>query len=832
MKGNFLLLLIFIISSTSYSQSNKLSWKFFHPINKTWIDAGSHGSVQEKLIESGELPDPFYGLNEEKFGWIEEYKWEFKSEFDLNEKEATINFLEIEFPGIDTYAKVYLNDSLIITAENNFKPYRFQIRNLVKLKNNILRVEFTPPTMYHAERYKNEKFHYPATNDVGKIAIAPYTRKPQYQFGWDWAIRMNTIGFLKPVVIHSYNDNRIIGKNTTTKSFNDSSVYLDFEISIAKPIEEPIIWRSKLFGDVTINPTNSNSIKRTDLLKQPILWWPRGQGDPFLYKDHWILIDASNPMKVIDEIDVTFGVRKSELIIEPDKWGTSYFVKINDRPIFCKGGDYIPQDIFPSRVKDTDIKKMVELMSESNFNMVRVWGGGYYPDDVFYESCDEKGIMVWQDLMFACAMYPGDSSFLENLKGEFEYQIPRIASHPCLTLFNGNNEVDVAWKNWGFQLKYGIYGDDAKKVENDYDNLFKKLAPEVISKFTNSPYIHTSPLSNWGKDEYYNHGTMHYWGVWHGKDPIEDFGKKSGRFNAEYGFQSFPEFSTLSTFSKKTDWDLESKVMKNHQKSYVGNGMILKQATYLYGKPKDFKDFVYLSQLTQAKAVSIAVSSHRVDKPRCMGTLYWQINDCWQAPTWSSVDYFGNWKALQYTIKKDYEDIAVVSKIEQIGEEEYYLVSDIVDSFLCKLKYTIYDLKGEILLEKLKDYNNLNETSQKIIDYNIAEEIKNKEYVVHFKWNDNNGVLKERWFSHISKDHKKANHCDVKFNLEDQNKEKKTINLKVENSKFIQDFWVSSDVLGVSLSDNFLDLLPGNHVIEIKYKNEDFNLNQLQYYWR
>ena len=189
-------------------------------------------------------------------------------------------------------------------------------------------------------------------------------------------------------------------------------------------------------------------------------------------------------------------------------------------------------------------------------------------------------------------------------------------------------------------------------------------------------------------------------------------------------------------------------------------------------------------------------------------------------------------QSTQYTIKKDYEDIAVVSKIEQIGEEEYYLVSDIVDSFLCKLKYTIYDLKGEILLEKSQDFNNLNETSQKIIDYDIAEEIKNKDYVVHFEWNDNNGILKERWFSHISKDHKKANHCDLKFNLEDQNKEKKTIVLKVENSKFIQDFWISSDVLGVSFSDNFLDFLPGKHAIEIKYINEDFNLNQLQYYWR
>jgi beta-mannosidase len=402
-------------------------------------------------------------------------------------------------------------------------------------------------------------------------------------------------------------------------------------------------------------------------------------------------------------------------------------------------------------------------MAESNFNMVRVWGGGYYPDDIFYDVCDELGIMVWQDLMFACAMYPGDSSFLNNVEDEFEYQIPRIASHPSLTLFNGNNEVDVAWKNWGFQAKFGIYGDDAKQVENDYNKLFKQLAPKVISSYTNSPYVHTSPLSNWGKDEFYNHGTMHYWGVWHGKDPIEDFGKKSGRFNAEYGFQSFPEFSTMHTFSEKKDWDLDSLVMKHHQKSYVGNGMILKQATILYGKPKTFDEFVYFSQLTQSKAVSIAIAGHRVGMPRCMGTLYWQVNDCWQAPTWSSVDYFGNWKALQYSVRKDYEDVAIVSKIEELGKEEYYIVSDSPKEFVCQLKYTTYNLNG-----KHEQTNSISiplkqGTVEKVCPECLIKEARNKNYVIHFEWKDANGESKERWISHISKELKKASEKDIKF---------------------------------------------------------------------
>ncbi|NCA21228.1 MAG: glycoside hydrolase family 2 protein, partial [Crocinitomicaceae bacterium] len=258
--------------------------------------------------------------------------------------------------------------------------------------------------------------------------------------------------------------------------------------------------------------------------------------------------------------------------------------------------------------------------------MVRVWGGGYYPDEIFFNTCDEKGIMVWEDLMFACAMYPGDKEFLASVETELNHQMPRISAHPSVVLINGNNEVDVAWKNWGFQSQYKLNEADQKVILKAYDDLFKDLAVKVINKWTNTNYIHTSPLSNWGNDDFYNHGSQHYWGVWHGKDPMSDFAKKIGRFNAEYGFQSFPEFSTMNQFSEKSDWSLQSKVMKHHQKSYVGNGMIEKHANLLFGKTKDFEQFVYYSQLTQAYAVSSAVAGHRLDAPRCMGTLYWQLN--------------------------------------------------------------------------------------------------------------------------------------------------------------------------------------------------------------
>lgn len=821
---NRILSIALILSFHSMGQEI-LNWNFYQPVSKQWIDAGTHGSVQEKLIEKGELPDPFYGKNENLFAWIEDHSWEFTTKFTVSDEMLRKDFLELEFPGIDTYAEIYLNDSLIGFAQNAFRPYIFEVKNKVKAGENSLKAIFYSPVMYHKERYKKANYKLPAPNDVHEIAIAPYTRKPQYQFGWDWSLRMNTIGFLKPVKVLSYNAARISGKNIVTNAVVDNKALLNIEMFFSQPTKEPLTWKSKIFGEIEVESGKVKSSWEVEI-ENPELWWPRGQGNQYLYSDEWEIVDKKG--NVIDRKLVRFGVRQTQLEMEADKWGTSYVIKFNDRSVFCKGGDYIPQDIFPSRVKDNELRKMVEVMAESNFNMVRIWGGGYYPDEAFYDACDELGIMVWQDFMFACSMYPGDPDFLSNVKEEIEYQIPRIASHPSLTIFNGNNEVDVAWKNWGFQVKYNLYGKDAQEIEDSYTRLFKQLIPNKISSFTNSPYIHTSPLSNWGKDEFYNHGTQHYWGVWHGKDPIEDFAKKIGRFNAEYGFQSFPEYSTLLTFSTKDEWDLESEVMKHHQKSYVGNGMILKHAKFLYGTPSTFEDFVYYSQLTQATAVSMAVTGHRLDAPRCMGTLYWQINDCWPAPSWSSIDYFGNWKALQYRIKEDYEDIAVLSKVNDKGLPEYYLLSDQIDTLMCDISYTVFDLEGKELFKNNVSQLIKGNEAEKICDTCLKNELVNKNCVIQFNWKNKEGVEKTRTFSQLPVTYNIAQFDDVTVVLKNIDENAKKATLLVKNKKYVRNFWLYSNTVGVKFSSNFMDLIPGNHEIEIQFESlpkiEDFKM--------
>jgi beta-mannosidase len=746
-------------SLMSFSQN--MNWFVIHPIKKDTLFLGEKGTVQEALINIGELPDPFIGENENKFTWIEDYDWIFIGKLMLTKEHFDKEHIELEFPSIDTYASIYIDNHLLGKADNAFVIHRFDIKKYAKIGENFIKVVFQSPVNYHKAAYEKRKTKLPAPNDVGHIKVASMSRKPQYQFGWDWALRMNTIGFWKPIKLNTYNDTKVELLKVETKSIDKNLANLELFVQFSKSKKSFYRIESQLFG-IYENVESEHSIIRLSLtLKNPKLWWPNGHGKANIYEDNIKIYNNDNVL--IDERKIKFGVRTSELIQEKDQWGTSFYFKINGVPIFCKGANYIPQDAIPTRVDSISILKLIRDTQLSNFNMIRVWGGGYYPDDCFYENCDEFGIMVWQDFMFACAVYPGNDDFIETLKNEFSQQIPRISAHPSVVYFNGNNEVDVAWKNWGFQLRYMISPKNQRKIEKDYQLIFKSILPKMVREFSFLPYEHTSPLSNWGKDEFYNHGTMHYWGVWHGKDPLEDFGLKTGRFNAEYGFQSFPEFSTLKSFSEEKDWNLNSSVMKHHQKSYVGNGMIKKHADILFGEVQDFKRFVYYSQLTQSKAVGIAVSSHRSNMPRCMGTLFWQLNDCWQAPTWSSIDYFHNWKALQYQVKKDYEPIAVIQRTEKIGFEKYFITSDLHEFHTTKLSYDIYNLKGEKILSEKEKINLDGIWLQEIAQLTQEDELINSNYVIVFKWTNHENKELKRTFFHQNKNYKSMDNCEIQL---------------------------------------------------------------------
>ncbi len=806
---NVICLFFLLFSVVSYAQQ-ELTWEFYHPIKKEWLAFGKAGSIQEKLMELGELPDPFFGDNEELYQWIEEHEWKFRSTFYLSDKELSVESLVLNFPNIDTYGEVTINETFLGRTVNFFHPYNFEIKEVAKTGNNTVYVTITPPALYHKSRYENESFHYPAPNDPAKIKAAPLTRKPQFQFGWDWALRMNTIGFSKPVQLIAACANSIQHCVVNTLYQSSNAATLLYVLDTKVPMNGGAI-SSALFGvhPLIMDSLPSNRFQFDFQLENPKLWWPVGFGEPSLYTDTLRLLNSKG--EVLDQLIIDFGVRTAQLVQTKDKWGTSYEFQVNDVPIFCKGANYIPQSVFPAAVKDLEIENMIDQMIAANFNMVRVWGGGYYPGDVFYKTCDKKGLLVWQDLMFACAMYPGDSDFLNNVETELNYQIPRITAHPSVILINGNNEVDVAWKNWGFQLQYSLSDKSQKVIEKAYKDLFHTLANKVVSTWTSTSYIHTSPLSNWGKDELYNHGSQHYWGVWHGTDPMSNFATKIGRFNAEYGFQSFPEFSTLSSFSDRKDWDLNSKVMKHHQKSYVGNGMILKHTTKLFGEPKSFEEFVYFAQLTQAHAVSSAINGHRLDAPRCMGTLYWQLNDCWPAPTWSSIDYYGNWKALHYAVRDDYRQVAILKKTDSNGNVQLFLKSDDPKSneSAVQVVLEVYNLEGVMLSSS---------TQKLAIDY--------MEQISLGTFKQQNQIVKvlvgnkyERSFL-LSQQKSFQGNAKYLLSIENLDLTQKTGTLRLENTDFMADVWFYSSVLGVHFNRNFEHFLPGVHLIPFIFTNQ------------
>ena len=789
-----------------------LSWSFKNPKTSEWNAFGEKGSIQEKLYQSGELPDPFYGKNEELYQWIETYKWEFKSQFYLTEEQFKAKKIAIHFPNVDTYADVYVNGKLVGQTDNFFHPFNFEIRSLLQCGYNDIRVVFTPPTLYHQKRYESESFHFPAPNDPALLKVAPLSRKPQYQFGWDWALRMNTMGFSKPVEIRIEKENEISALSIQTLTIPKEELFarLKYVLSL-KDTSNDFSIQSVLYGElpVKMNPT-SGHLEAEVIQYNPQLWWPAGISEPNLYQDTLRLFVHG---KLVDEKPIQFGIRTAELIQQKDKWGTSYEFKVNGVSVFCKGADFIPPSVFPASISEEDWRFQVEQMSKANFNMVRVWGGGFYPDEAFFRACDEKGIMVWQDFMFACAMYPGDDTFLKTVETEFNFQIPRISAHPSVVLFNGNNEVDVAWKNWGFQSQYDLSTSEQEIILKAYNDLFKGLAPRIVTSWTNTSYIHTSPLSNWGNDDFYNHGSQHFWGVWHGKDPMSHFASKIGRFNAEYGFQSFPELSTIKSFAEPKDFTLNSAVMKHHQKSYVGNGMIQKHSDLLYGSTKDFNRFVYYSQLTQRHAVSSAVSGHRLDTPRCMGTLYWQLNDCWPAPTWSSIDYFGNWKALHYAMREDFQPVAILQKTTEKGAVEFYVKSDVMENQVLSYKVFVYALNGNA-----RSASPLQINGDATVGYQehklIWSVIPKNEQLIRVELS--NGITRDFLVGPSPK--KRAVQIDLA--IKNVDKSNKTADILVKNSAFCADLWLFSQKTGITFDRNFVHLLPGEHLVRIQYAGD------------
>ena len=476
-----------------------------------------------------------------------------------------------------------------------------------------------------------------------------------------------------------------------------------------------------------------------------------------------------------------------------------------------KGANYIPQDNLQNRVSKEKYIDLLTQVTKANMNMIRVWGGGIYEEDIFYNTCDSLGILVWQDFMFACAMYPSDSLFLENIREEAIDNVKRLRNHSSIILWCGNNEIAEAWKNWGWQNSFNEY--EITKIEQGYKDIFSNILPEVVNQYTDLPYWESSPKLGRGDNNHHLEGDVHYWGVWHDSQPFSTFEKNVPRFMSEFGFQSFPELSTIKKFSAKKDWKLNSDVMTSHQKHPRGNTLIQEYMNREYNQPLDFEKFIYASQILQGEGMRIGLEAHRRSQPYCMGTLYWQLNDCWPVASWSSIDYYGNWKALHYVAKDVFSPIAISITKNKDNNYSLWIMSDKQQSITDTLIINSYNIDGEEVNKKSKHKITLDNFGSQLITDSYINNDSNEFIIAELK---NQTIISKTMFT-----------TKVK-NIIFKNPEfKVTWGREVIKSKTMKAaFQVYLKLDGIKFETNFITMLPGKEY-SIKYNGTAKNKETL-----
>ena len=511
-------------------------------------------------------------------------------------------------------------------------------------------------------------------------------------------------------------------------------------------------------------------------------------------------------------------------VTQKDSIGNNFFFKVNGIPTFMKGVNYIPQDVFLPRVKDSDYENIISAAVDANMNMIRVWGGGVYEKDIFYDLCDKYGLLVWQDFMFACAMYPGNESFLKSVKEEAVYNVKRIRTHPSLALWCGNNEVLSAWENWGW--KNDVIENQSQEIADTifkaYDQIFHKILPEVIQEYDSATnYWSSSPSSSTGISESLTSGDAHYWGVWWGKEPFSTYEEKIPRFMSEFGFQSFPEFSSVKKYTNPSDYDIYSDVMKSHQRSSIGNSTIEEYMLRDYNVPDSFEHFLYVSQLLQAEGISLGMEAQRRNRDICMGSLYWQLNDCWPVASWSSIDYYGKWKALHYYTKKSFEE-SILSFHKKNNEIVVYFVTDKLVSEKYRYNFQLMDFSGKIYNSWTGEFNSNPNNSKVISNINLSlisldsDYFKDKFIFSYITLNDKIITQKTEYLT--SSKNLKLTKPKFQYDIEIVGN---NYEIKFISENLIKNLFIDSN-LEYNFSDNYFDLLPNKEKV-IRIKRDNFS---------
>lgn len=688
------------------------TWNWCDMESKEWHKGSVPGTVLTDMMDGGLIEDPYWRTNEYETRELSRSDYRYEREFEVPESFFREEEQCLVFEGLDTIADIYLNDELLLAVNDMHRTWRIDVKGKLKAVNRLA-VAFHSPTAFIEKADREGDIFYASTGCMkGNGAL----RKAHYMFGWDWGPQLPDAGIFRSVYLSGFSIARLDDVRIR-QEHGAGGVKLSVESSVRKLSESDTAGSGMLACKITAPDGTVLTVEKEvginetieALIEAPQLWWPNGYGAQPLYT---VRVELRRSDSVLDVWERTIGLRTVTVCTDADEWGNQFAFVVNGQKIFAMGANYIPEDNLLGHLSEERSERLIRDCARANFNCIRIWGGGYYPEDYVYDACDRYGILVWQDLMFACNVYDLNDEFEANILAETADNVKRIRHHACLGLWCGNNEMEWGWRDWG-RLE-----GHRPKYKADYTKIFEMLLPRLVKQVDDQTYYWLSSPSSGGSFDDpndFNRGDNHYWEVWHSNKPFTEYRDFYFRFCSEFGFQSFPGKKTLDSFSLPEDQNIFSEVMESHQKNGLANTKIFSYISGYYKYPKDMESIAYISQILQLKAIQYGVEHWRRNWGRCMGSIYWQLNDCWPVASWASIDYYGRWKALHYGAKRFYARfMATACEKEELSTEiDYYIHNESFEERKAVLRVRLID----------RDFHTLYETETEITA--AAFEVKN-----------------------------------------------------------------------------------------------------------
>lgn len=783
-------------------------WQFREAGQGEWLPAEVPGCNYNDLLVLGKISDPFIGQNEEKSKWVGEKEWEYRRFFSAEKALLQMDEIFLHCEMLDTLCKVYVNDTLVGEGQNMHLTYDFPVKKLLREGENELRIVFFSPIRF--VRHACEMDRIPGNSQ--SITGMTHIRKAQCHFGWDWGPTIPISGITRDISLRGYETARILEtrilqnhhggvadvtvRASAERFAASEDEMLSFVFTLLSPAGEEL-------GRKTVGGTE---VECTFTVEHPQLWWTNDLSDEAIQPLYTVKAELCEGEKALDAVSKRIGLRTITLNREKDQWGHNFQFVLNGVPLFAKGGDYIPMDSFITRAGDDKKRQLLRDCQYAHMNMIRVWGGGCYESDSFYDLCDEYGILIWQDFMFACAPYPFyDEAFLKTVKEEIVCNVRRLRDHACLALWCGNNEIEdmsMGWKAY-------------RRLTQWTEIFFYQILPAFVKALDDrTPFISGSPCGTGYMQDIHSDdaGDTHLWQVWHGLQPLTFYRRHLTRFCSEFGLESMPGVSTVNFFAKPEDKALTSPVFNAHQKSPSGNRKMIYYIASQYLLPERFDDLLYLTQMIQLEGVRDATEHWRRNRGCCNGSLYWQLNDCWPVCSWAGIDYFGRFKALHYGARRFNEPVMV--SIEDTKEElKLFVVNDRAEAFTGSLSCKVFCFDGTPVFEK--------HFTVSVPATGVACSVHMKcrailrgvhrgecAFVAQLNASDGTPVSRKTVLFEKERDCRLPN-CKYDFNVA---VEGRRASVTVSSDTFARSLFVDSPLFTGNLTDNFFDLLPGERV--------------------